>query len=191
MKKSKAATAETRKRIVKTAAREFRGKGISATGLAEIMTAAGLTHGGFYRHFDSKDRLVAEACGEGMHALLERTEAAAAQGKSKGGFKEILESYLSIDHRDNRAAGCPLASLGSELVRSDSKTRAVASEGLLGLVEILTKQIRLARPEATKADAIFALSAMVGAVTLSRIVSDPELSASVLRDTKRRLVATV
>src|ERR1700731_4181175 len=100
MRKSKDETAATRVRIVETAAREFRRNGIHATGLADVMAAAGLTHGGFYRHFQSKDQLVAEACGAGMNSIVARAEAAACQSDSNGGLEAIIESYLAVNHRD-------------------------------------------------------------------------------------------
>src|SRR3954466_4732429 len=102
MRKSKAEAAETRKRIVAVAAAEFRKNGIVATGLSDLMKAAGLTHGGFYKHFESKDQLIAEACAEAGRALVERVSANTAKGSA-------VSSYLSVRHRDNPAAGCPLA----------------------------------------------------------------------------------
>jgi len=188
VKKSKVETAETRRRIVETAAREFRRNGIQATGLADVMAAAGLTHGGFYRHFKSKDQLVAEACGAGIGSMVTSAEAAAGERDGEAGFKAFVEGYLAPAHRDDRSDGCPLAGLGSELARADDETRAAASAGFLRLVDVLTEQIRRRKPEAAKSDALFALSAMVGAVTMSRIVADPDLSLAILRDTKKRLV---
>ena len=114
MKKSKLETAETRRRIVKTAAAEFRRNGIHATGLSDLMAAAGLTHGGFYRHFDSKDQLVAEACAAATVTLGETTDASACHGVGKDALEAIVASYLSADHRDNPLDGCVLAGLGSE-----------------------------------------------------------------------------
>jgi TetR/AcrR family transcriptional regulator, transcriptional repressor for nem operon len=190
MKKSKVETAQTRRRIVETAAREFRDKGIHVTGLADVMAAAGLTHGGFYRHFGSKDQLVAEACAVGMEFIVAKAQAA-CQSQGKGGFEAIIESYLDTSHRDDRSGGCPLAGLGSELARADDETRAAASAGFLKLVELLAKQIRRRKSEVAKSDALFALSAMVGAVTLSRILTDPDLSTAILRDTKRHLALSL
>jgi TetR/AcrR family transcriptional regulator, transcriptional repressor for nem operon len=187
VKKSKVETAETRRRIVETAGREFRRKGVHATGLADVMAAAGLTHGGFYRHFQSKDQLVAEACAVGMESIVAKAEAAASQGDGRSGLEAIIASYLAINHRDDRSGGCPLASLGSELARADDETRAAASAGFLKLVELLARHARRRKPELAKSDALFALSAMVGAVTLSRIVSDPDLSTAILSDTRRHL----
>src|SRR6516162_11140877 len=134
MRKSREETVETRKRIVRAAACKFREKGIVATGLADLMKAAGLTHGGFYKHFESKDQLVAEACAEAVKTILERLAVAASK---KGG---AAAAYLSTGHRDNPAAGCPLSAIGSELARSDEKTRAAATTCFLKLVEIMAGQ---------------------------------------------------
>jgi len=187
MKKSKVEAAESRRRIVKAAAREFRRNGIHATGLTDLMAAAGMTHGGFYRHFDSKDQVVAEACAGATASVVEVMEAAASKPNRKGGFEAIVEAYLSTDHRDNRSGGCPLVGLGSELARADRQTRAEVSTEFLKLVDVIAKQIRRRSSEVAKADALFALSAMIGAVTMSRIVTDPELSAAILRETKRHI----
>src|SRR5258707_7231815 len=100
MRKSKQETALTRERIVKAAAAEFRQHGIVATGLNDLMSAAGLTHGGFYKHFESKDQLVAEACAEAVETILEMLAAASEKGGAAA-------AYLSTDHRDHPATGCP------------------------------------------------------------------------------------
>jgi TetR/AcrR family transcriptional regulator, transcriptional repressor for nem operon len=189
MKKSKLETAETRRRIVKAAAAEFRKNGIHATGLCELMAAAGLTHGGFYRHFDSKDQLIAEACAVGMEA--EVGGAAVCPDFGSGGLREIAASYLSKEHRDNPSEGCLLAGLGSELARSDDKTRAAASAGVLKLAETIAGEYSRTKPESAKGQALVALSAMLGAITLSRIVTDPEISAAILEYTKKYLTASV
>jgi len=188
MKKSKLEAAETRRRIVKTAAAEFRRNGIHATGLSDVMAAAGLTHGGFYRHFDSKDQLVAEACAAAVEAAGETTEALACQGVGNDALEAILTSYLCTDHRDNPSEGCLLAGLGSELARSDDKTRAVATAGFIKLVDVVAEQYRRTKPKAAKARALVAMSAVIGAVMMSRIVTDPELSAAILHHTKKHLL---
>ncbi len=180
MRKSKEEAAETRRRIVTAAAGEFREHGIVATGLADLMQAAGLTHGGFYKHFESKDQVVAEACAEAVRVLLETLEAAPSQGLALG-------SYLSTRHRDDPATGCPLAALGSELARSDKKTRAVATEGFLRLVDALAEKSGKVPPELARQRALVAVSTMIGAVTMSRVVTDPELSAEILREAKKSL----
>src|SRR2546429_8179408 len=104
MRKSREEAAETRRHIVKTAATEFRRNGVKATGLAELMAAAGLTPGGFYRHFDSKEQLVAEACAEAIESIVSEIE---TWSLGKGGLETVLTNYLSEEHRDHPAEGCP------------------------------------------------------------------------------------
>ena len=116
MRKSREEAAQTRKRIVEAASCEFRKNGIVATGLNDLMKAAELTHGGFYKHFESKDQLVAEACAEAVEAVIEMME-------DQPTINAALATYLSARHRDNPASGCPLSAIGSELSRSDKKTR--------------------------------------------------------------------
>jgi TetR/AcrR family transcriptional repressor of nem operon len=178
MRKSREEAAQTRKRIVTAAAGEFRKNGIVATGLNDLMKAAGLTHGGFYKHFASKDQLVEEACAEAVEALIERVTAA---GSGAGA------TYLSTSHRDNPADGCPIAAIGSELGRSDEKTRAVATDGFLKLVEIMAGQFGKIPPDEARRRALVAVSTMVGALTMARMVKDPELSEEILKEAEKSL----
>ncbi len=178
MRKSREEAARTRERIVTAAAGEFRKHGVVATGLNDLMKAAGLTHGGFYKHFESKDQLVAEACAEAVRALIEKMSAA---GQGAGAV------YLSTGHRDNPAAGCPLAAIGSELSRGDEKTRVVATDGFLQLVEIMAGQFGEIPPEVARRRALVAVSTMIGALTMSRIVTDPGLSGEILRSAEESM----
>jgi TetR/AcrR family transcriptional repressor of nem operon len=175
MRKSREEAAQTRKRIVTSAAGEFRKNGIVATGLNDLMKAAGLTHGGFYKHFESKDQLIAEACAEAGRALAEKVAANNAKGSA-------VSSYLSARHRDNPADGCPLAALGPELARCDEKTRAVATAGFERLVGILAEQFGALPPEKARRRALVSASTMIGALAMARMVTDPELSAEILRE---------
>jgi len=182
MRKSREEAAQTRKRIVTAASGEFRKHGIVATGLNDLMSAAGLTHGGFYKHFESKDQLVAEACAEAVKtAILERLGAAASEGAG------AAAAYLSTGHRDNPATGCPLSAIGSELARSDEQTRAAATAGFLKLVEIMAGQFGKLPPATARRRALVAVSTMIGALTMSRIVTDPELSAEILKEAEKSL----
>ncbi len=182
MRKSREEAAQTRKRIVTAASGEFRKNGIVATGLNDLMSAAGLTHGGFYKHFASKDQLVAEACAEAVEtAICERLAAAASE---KGG---AAAAYLSTDHRDHPATGCPLSAIGSELARNDEKTRAAATDGFLKLVEIMVAQFGKLPPAPARRRALVAVATMIGALTMSRIVTDPELSAEILKEAEMNL----
>ncbi|MBN3754458.1 TetR family transcriptional regulator [Paraburkholderia sp. Tr-20389] len=189
MRKSRAETADTRRKIVEVAAREFRANGIQATGLADLMAEAGLSHGGFYRHFDSKDQLVAEACETGLSAIIHKLDTAAGESAGHDGFKAIVDAYASTSHRDERADGCPLAGMGSELARADEQTRAVAARGFDDLVEVLARRSKRRQKTTARSEAIFALSAMIGAVTMARIVEDPEASAAILQNVREHLTA--
>ncbi|WP_432241024.1 TetR/AcrR family transcriptional regulator [Herbaspirillum robiniae] len=189
MRKSKEETAETRRHIIDTAAKEFRLNGIQATGLAALMSKAGLTHGGFYRHFESKEQLVAEACAAGMTHIVDVFENTARRCSDEGGYQAMVERYVSTAHRDNASGGCPLAGLGSELARADSDTRAAASRGFNELVDVMTAHIRAESDAQARSRAVFALAAMIGAVTVSRIIEDEQASTAVLDDVKRHLDA--
>jgi TetR/AcrR family transcriptional repressor of nem operon len=188
MRKSKREAALTRQRIIKTAAVAFRKNGISGTGLSDLMAAAGLTHGGFYRHFDSKDQIVAEACVAAAESAIERMAVPATGHSQQRGLKPIVENYLSAAHRDDPAGGCPLAALGSEIARGDQGTRAAATHSLLELVEAIASQFGKTRPDVVRRRALVAAATMIGAVTISRIVTDSELSAEMLREARKQLV---
>src|SRR3989442_15114662 len=137
MRKSRIEAAKTRERIVAAAAAEFRKHGIAATGLADLMKAAGLTHGGFYRHFASKDQLVAEACSAAIATMTERVASSASRERGRKGLEAAVADYLSTENRANPRDGCPLAALGSELARAGTQTRAAATAGFLKLVDAL------------------------------------------------------
>jgi TetR/AcrR family transcriptional repressor of nem operon len=187
MRKSKQETAKTRQRIVKTAAAEFRRNGISETGLSELMAAAGLTHGGFYRHFESKDQLVAEACAAAVEPEMGSLLAACSH-KAKGNVLEaIAANYLSAKHRDDPSGGCPFAALGSELARGDDETRAAATAGIVKLVDSLAERLDKTKAKPAKQRVLAALSMMIGALTLSRIVKDPKLSADILQQARKHV----
>lgn len=182
MKKSKSETAATRKRIVEAAAQVFSSNGIHASGVAEIMSAAGLTHGGFYRHFASKEELVAQACAAGMASTLDAIDASFEHGEQA--FIEHFEAFLMDQNRAACLGECPLIAMGSELARADSETRRAATRGYRALIDTLS-----ANGAADEGAAMFVFSAILGAVTVSRIVDDPELSARILAQAKARIAA--
>ena len=177
MRKSREQAAETRKRIVRAAARAFREKGIVATSLADLMKAAGMTHGGFYRHFASKDQLIAEACAEATQELMERME-------TQPTINAAVAGYLSTRHRDTPGSGCPFSTIGSELARTDEKTRQVATAAFERLVGLLAGN---SKEKDARRRALVAASTMIGAVTMSRVVTDPGLSAEILRAAEKSL----
>jgi len=187
MRKSKQEAAATRQRIVRAAAAEFCQKGIGGTGLSDLMAAAGLTHGGFYRHFNSKDQIVAEACAIAAEVLVGRLAASASKKSPQSGLKTIASTYLSAAHRDDPSDGCPLAALGSEMARADEATRAAATEAFLKLVNVIAVQFGKVRPDVARRRALIVASAMIGALTMARIVTNSELSAAILQQTEKHL----
>ncbi|HJZ15388.1 MAG TPA: TetR/AcrR family transcriptional regulator [Stellaceae bacterium] len=180
MRRSKQDAAETRRRIIIAAAAEFRRNGITDTSNSDLMAAAGLTHGGFYRHFESKDQLVAEACDAAVRSMVDKFAAAAVGKSARRRLGAATARYLSTDHRDDPAHGCPLAALGSEVARCDEGVRSAATDGFRRLVAIIAAQYEGTRPDLAKQRALAAASMMIGALTMSRIVTDPELSSEIL-----------
>lgn len=191
MRKSNEEAAETRQRIVRTASRLFRQHGLRGIGVADLMRRAGLTHGGFYKHFRSKDALVAEACATGL-AQTRKSLARAAESASPGeGLRRILETYLSRSHRDHPETGCTIAALGGEAARADAAGRQTLTAGVEDLIELVAAQLSEATPEARRARAAAIVSAMVGGLLVSRAVADQTLSDEVLRDTRSFILDSV
>lgn len=181
MKVSREQMAANRRRILDVASRLFREKGFDAVSVAEVMKSAGLTHGGFYGHFGSKDDLVAETIG---HVLAQ----------SEGGGAELssyLEDYLAPRHRDNAAGGCPTAGLVADIRHQTPAARAAMTAGLRSTIERISKAL----PDMDAADkrraAIGTWAAMVGAVILARAIDDTTLSDEVLEQTRAWLDATI
>jgi len=187
MRKSKAETAKTRQRIVEVASEAIRSRGIEATGVAEIMAAAGLSHGGFYRHFDSKEQLVTEAIALSRRDYFAQTLTAAEQGPEA--LMKHLQEYVAPAHRDDIGSGCPLAANGSELVRSDSTTRHNATEALRVWFEKTAPYMRSQDDQGKTDLAISVVTNMIGALTMSRMVDDPALSDQILEATRKRIAA--
>jgi TetR/AcrR family transcriptional regulator, transcriptional repressor for nem operon len=181
VRKSRKETAKTRKRIVAAAAAEFKEHGIVATGLADLMKAAGLTRGGFYKHFRSKADLLREVTTASIESSTATMKANTDKRPGQKGLNAAVASYLSLDHRDRPRDGCPLAAMGVELARADAKTRAAATKGFLNYVEALASQCDSLPPDQAKKRAISAATSMIGAITMARVVKDAKLSESILK----------
>jgi TetR/AcrR family transcriptional regulator, transcriptional repressor for nem operon len=184
MRKSRAETAQTRGRIVLTAAKMFLEKGLSGVGMRDIMGAARLTQGGFYRHFASKEQLIAEANGTAFDRLHEMLADETRGMSPPEAVKRILALYLGQSRGKKQAYRCPLAMLGAELSHSDRQVRAVAMKGYQRLVQLVADQFgHLARREAlVRASGI--VSTLVGAVTLAEIAPDPATAKAILSNAR-------
>jgi TetR/AcrR family transcriptional repressor of nem operon len=187
MRKSKEESAQTRRRIVEAASAQFRCHGLDGTGLADLMAAAGLTHGGFYKHFESKDQVVEESLALAAESIVETIKRIMSASPGKRGFDAVIGEYLSIEHRDDVASGCPFAALGSEMARGSDAVREATTTGFVKVVDAIASQLDGMSPAAAKKEALWILSTMIGAMTMARMVTDPDLSASILREARKRL----
>jgi TetR/AcrR family transcriptional regulator, transcriptional repressor for nem operon len=171
---------QNRQRVVEVAARLFRERGIGGIGLAELMKAAGLTHGGFYGQFESKDDLVAQAAGLAMEdSRATWLEAAARSHEDPLGA--MVAAYVSTSHRDNAGGGCAVPSLGAEVARGAPEGRRAITQGIERMLELLEEAAPGDSVAQRREAALATLASMVGAIVLSRAVDNKKLSKQVLR----------
>jgi len=176
---SKAQKTKTHKRIISIAAKRIREKGLARVGIAELMKEAGLTVGGFYKHFDSRDDLVAEAVSSAFGGWKRRVDAAKAGGPSVS-LAKLIDDYLDEAHRDNPGTGCAFSALAPEIARSDKQTRALTSEQVRNDIQLIAGLLPGKDKSRARSRAILTFSALVGAMSLARAVSDEGLSREIL-----------
>lgn len=180
MKVSREQAAENRQRVVEIASRLFRERGLDGIGVADLMKSAGLTHGGFYGHFASKEDLMAEACARALEGTLakwrERVEAAPEDPLSA-----VTALYLAAAHRDQPAEGCALAAVGAEAARHGAPVRHALTAGLRDLIDLLSELVPGRSKAARRKKALATFAGMLGAVVLARAVDDSALSDDILQ----------
>jgi TetR/AcrR family transcriptional regulator, transcriptional repressor for nem operon len=179
MKVSREQAAENRERIVQVAAKLFRERGFDGIGVADLMKAAGLTHGGFYGHFTSKEDLAAEASGRALEETLQYWSTAIEKTPDEA-FQKIIDRYLSEGHRDAPGRGCLVAALGSDVGRQARPVRRVVTDGINAFIGQLMQLVPGKTKAVRRRQALTDFAAMVGAVTIARAVDDPALSKDVL-----------
>jgi len=167
----------TRHRIIETAGHRFKQDGIDGSGIATLMADAGLTNGAFYAHFESKNELITHTIIEEMRAQHARLTALAPGRKS---LQDFVRDYLSPEHRDAPAAGCPSAALLDEIGRCDEATRQAYTQGAIAITEAIATHLSPKDPAAARTKALGLYTLLVGTLQLSRAVSDQALSAEVL-----------
>jgi TetR/AcrR family transcriptional repressor of nem operon len=177
MKITKEQVARNRECLLEAAARLFRERGFDGVSVAEITRAAGLTHGVFYGHFASKDDLIAKAFETVLAQELSNSTA------FKGDLAGYAEGYLSTLHRDNPGASCLYATLGTEAVRGPAPVRHALTEGLRRRLDLFTGEAAASE----RRQVVAGYAAIVGALLLSRIVDDPDLSQEILEQTRLAL----
>jgi TetR/AcrR family transcriptional repressor of nem operon len=188
MKITKEAVEQNRERVIDTAARLFRERGIDGIGVADLMKAAGMTHGGFYRQFKSKDDLVVQA----VRRAFDQTSAdiASRLSASSEPFQTLVRHYVSDYHRDDPGQGCSLASLATDAARHGDPVLHEAFGRIVGsYIDLLTRFMPAATPEAKRSEAVSALAEMIGSVVLSRVVPDPALAGEILDTVADDLIA--
>ena len=178
----------TRRVILSVAARIIRERGPDRIGVAEVMREAGLTHGGFYAHFASRDALVAEAIRIMFDGGRQKFTARIGTKTGPDALKAWIDSYVSRDHRDNPGGGCAMAALISDMARLEPAARAAFDEGIRGIASRLSAHL----PASTEEHAVCSLMAeMAGAVALARAVSDQQLSDRILKTSRAVLKARI
>jgi len=180
MRYSKEHKQETHTRIVKKAAVLLREKGAHGVGVADLMKEAGLTHGGFYAHFDSREALVIEAFAYAMDRSTDRWRQIAAQTPPDKRLAMIVDSYLTAVHRDDPGHGCAVPALGAEIVRESPKTRKAFATKLDQMLDMMAEQMGDVPRRTARKQAMAMLATMAGTLLLARIAGNGELSDEIL-----------
>ena len=176
---------QTRQRIIDSAGRRFKTDGIDGSGIATLMADAGLTNGAFYAHFASKDDLVATTVAAQLQAQRERY---AEQVAGRAGLEQIVREYLSGEHRDNAAEGCPSAALLDEVARCDQATKRAFTEGTLAIVDDLARYLSPADPASVRGTVTSMFALMIGTLQLARAVADQGTSDEILEQGVRAVL---
>jgi TetR/AcrR family transcriptional regulator, transcriptional repressor for nem operon len=167
----------TRQRIVEAAGRRFKQDGIDSAGVAGVMSDAGLTNGAFYGHFTSKEDLVANVPTDQLRTQRQSVD---AQSPDQAGLEAFIRSYLSPQHRDQRADGCPSAALLDEIARRPAATRQIFTDELMGVIDDITARLDPTDVKVAQTDALTVFGLMVGTLQLARALTDRDLSDQLL-----------
>lgn len=179
MRVSRIQAAENRQTVINVASRLFRERGFDGIGLKDLMKGAELTQGAFYKQFASKEDLAAQASRRALESATLRWSAATA-AKPKDPLGAVIAFYLSTEHREEKMDGCPIVALGSDAARQGIDVKASFEAGIKAHLEVLGRMIAETDGEEPKGKAMAILSTMVGALTLSRVVNDPDLAQAFL-----------
>ena len=180
MRYSKEHKLETHARIVRKASVKLREKGAHGIGVADLMKGAGLTHGGFYAHFDSRDDLVIEAFTHAMDRSTERWRKLIEQTPREKRFATIVNSYLTSLHRDDPGRGCAIPTLGAEIARESSRTRRVFAGRLDQMIDMLADQVPNLPRKAARKRATAAIATMIGTLVMARVAGSGDFSDEIL-----------
>jgi TetR/AcrR family transcriptional regulator, transcriptional repressor for nem operon len=183
-----AAKEASHERIVSVAARAIRRSGYAGTGVADIMKEAGLTHGAFYAHFESREAMLAEAAGRACAESAALAAQVVAGADPQQALTAMLHTYLSTEHLGQVESGCPLAALGSETPRQAAEVRRATTRHVKEMIDLVARQLPDWGQPSAHDRALLTVSAMVGTLVLARAVDEPALSAS-LREAALKYLA--
>jgi TetR/AcrR family transcriptional repressor of nem operon len=181
MRYSKEHKFQTHERIVKKASVKLREKGAHGIGVADLMKDAGLTHGGFYAHFDSRDALVIEAFTHAMDRSTARWRKLSEETPVEKRLSKIVNTYLAPVHRDDLGHGCAVPALAAEIARESAKTRRVFSGRMEQMIDMLAEQFHGMPRKAARKEAVAALATMMGSLVMARVAGNGELSEEILK----------
>lgn len=179
MRVSRAQAEKNRRTVISVASRLFREQGFDGIGLNDLMSAAGLTHGGFYKQFKSKDDLVVQACDRALADSVE-TWSGIIESGGDDPLAKLISRYLSCGHRDHIGEGCAFAALGADAARHGATLIRHFEQSIKSHLEILDRARQASSTQTVANDSVVTLSTMVGALVLSRIVEDESLSRRIL-----------
>jgi TetR/AcrR family transcriptional regulator, transcriptional repressor for nem operon len=177
MRYSKDHKQATRQRILEAAGRRFKEDGIDGAGVAAVMSDAGLTNGAFYAHFSSKEDLVANVLADQLRAQRQSLD---SQSSDRAGLEAFIRSYLSPQHRDQRADGCPSAALLDEIARRPAATRHIFTDELMREIDDIASRLDGTDAEIARTDALTLFGLMLGTLQLARALTDRDLSDQLL-----------
>jgi len=180
MRYSKEHKQETHARIVRKASVRLREKGAHGVGVADLMKEAGLTHGGFYAHFDSRDALVIEAFAHAMDRSTERWRKMVSETPPEKRLTTMVENYLTAAHRDDPGHGCAVPALSADIARESPKTRKAFAAKVEQMIDMMADQIPEVPRKAARKQAAAALATMMGTLVLARVTGSGELSDDIL-----------
>jgi TetR/AcrR family transcriptional repressor of nem operon len=180
MRYSKEHKLETHARIVRKASVRLREKGAHGIGVADLMKDAGLTHGGFYAHYDSREALVIEAFADAMDRSTERWRKLAEQTPPERRLSTIVDSYLTALHRDDPGHGCAIPTLGAEIARESPRTRKAFAAKLEQMIDLLAGQIPEVPKKAARNRAIAVIATMIGTLVMARVAGNGDFSDDIL-----------
>ena len=175
MRVSRIQAAENRQAVINVASRLFRERGFDGIGLKDLMEGAGLTQGAFYKQFESKEDLAAQASRRALESASQGWSTAIAENPDDP-LGAVIAFYLSAGHREEKLDGCPVVALGSDAARQGAGVKAAFEEGIKAYLEVLGPLLPKTDGEDSNRKAMVVLSTMVGAMTLSRAVNDPDLA---------------